>query len=90
VLFEGLAPGWAGDHIGLSAPTLVLYAMAALVWVGCANVVFELTWRAEDLAKPKDPSAYRRRAYRALVLMAAAAWPAFIGGAVLLAWLGNR
>jgi hypothetical protein len=90
VLYEGLAPGWAGDHIGMSAPTLAPYALAAFIWVGCANVVFEFVWRAEDLAKPKDPAAYRRRAYPALVLVAAAAWPVFVGGAVLVAWLRSR
>lgn len=90
VAFEKLTPGWAGDHVGLSAPALlIVYGPAALICLAVANGAFWLP----RLIEPKEPQridTFRRRAYLASIVGGVVFAPVLTGLAVLEAWFRHR
>jgi hypothetical protein len=90
LLHEAVAPAWVGDHIGLDAGTLVLYALGALVWTVGANGVFTLWPLAERISKPADVESFRKTAWRLGLGLGTASFPAFYAVIVLTSWPGRR
>jgi hypothetical protein len=90
IVYELFTPWWAGDHVGISAPSLIiLYGPGALVVVAVANAAYWLP----RLIEPRDPGrvdTFRRRAFLASIIGGAAFAPVLIGVGVFEAWLRHR
>jgi hypothetical protein len=88
--YELFTPWWAGDHVGLSAPSLIIiYGPGALMVVAVANGAFWLP----RLFEPKHPGrvdSFRRRAFLASIIAGAVSAPLLIGLGVVEAWLRHR
>jgi hypothetical protein len=88
-LYELLSPGWAGDHIGLTPPSLILYGLTGLLWIGAANLVYSLVKTVSSRSRATPENAFNRRAFGAVMMFGVGFPPAWLSGAVFLAWLGR-
>jgi hypothetical protein len=90
VVYEAATPWWAGDHIGLSGPSLVFgYGPGALVLLVLANVLF---W-VPRLFEPADPlrvERFRRRSFTVAACLGGAFPIALLVAWVTYAWTIHR
>ena len=90
VSWELFTPWWVGDHIGLSFGTVVFYAVAALVCVAAANVVYFAGRLGERFVSAEKLRSYRKYAYGMLLAAGAASSAVWYGRWMLEAWLRRR
>jgi hypothetical protein len=90
LLYETATPSWAGDHIGLSGPSLVLgYGPGGLVLLVVANALF---W-VPRLVEPADPlriERFRRRSFTVAACVGGAFPIALLVAWVTYAWTTHR